>query len=299
MLLKTITIAGSDTLGAEISWYIAFHGYTVTLYDRSDIGLEIGKVLHDKFATIFIEKYQYKESKIEETFKRINYTSNLDEAVHDCDLFIENTPEKMENKIQLFKDVSQYASPKTIIASNSDSFLPSSLATHYKYPQQFIGAHFTNLIWENSLVEIMGHPDSDLLVVESMIDFVKSIDILPIVLQKENSGYVLNSLLIPMLSSALTMFQKGIATFEDIDRSWMSIGNKYGPFIIMDGVGLDTVYNIEKYLGEKDNDAQRISNANFIHDEYIKKGKLGIISGEGFYKYPNPTHSRESFLKVL
>ncbi|KXX67831.1 3-hydroxyacyl-CoA dehydrogenase NAD-binding domain-containing protein [Flammeovirga sp. SJP92] len=298
MFFTTITIAGSDTLGAEISWYIAFKGYSVILYDASDIGLEIGKVLHEKFASTFVEKNMISELEAENILAQIRYTSNIEEAITDCDLLIESIPEKMESKIDFYHKISQYISPYTIIASNSDSFVPSDLAPHFKYPQQFVGAHFTNRIWENSLVEIMGHPDTDLLVIETLINFIKALDILPIVLQKENSGYILNSLLIPMLSSALTMFQKGIASFEDIDRSWMSIGNKYGPFVIMDAVGLDTVYNIEKYLGEKENDPQRISNADFINNKYIKEGKLGIISGEGFYKYPNPTHSRESFLKV-
>ncbi|MBD0399891.1 3-hydroxyacyl-CoA dehydrogenase NAD-binding domain-containing protein [Flammeovirga sp. EKP202] len=298
MLLKSITIAGADTLGSEISWYIAFNGYRVKLYDTSDIGLEIGKALHEKFAASFLEKFTSNREQVDTTLKNIHYTSDLEEACQECDLFIESIPEKMEAKIEFYKAISQFISPTTIVASNSDSFIPSDLAPHFKHPLQLVGAHFTNVIWENRLVEIMGHPDTDILVIESLIHFIKNLNILPIVLQKENSGYLLNSLLIPMLSTALTMLRKGIASFEDIDKSWMAIGNKYGPFIIIDAVGLDTVYNIEKYWGEKDNDQKRASNAEFLQNEYIKKGKLGMISGEGFYKYPNPLFSRDSFLKI-
>lgn len=297
MGIKNISIAGSGTVGAQISWHIAVKGFNVAVYDISPIGLEICRSMQQKFAFDYSGKYKIKDSEINLILGRIRYITTIEELVTDCDLLIESIPEKMETKIEFYKKISAIISPKTIISSNTDSFIPSNFTPHYKYPEQLIGTHFTNGLWENPLVEIMGHSETDVLVIEEVIDFVKKLDVLPIVLQKENNGFIMNSLLIPMCSSALTMAEKGIANFEDIDKTWMVIGNKYGPFAIMDVVGLDTVFNIEQYWGKKLNDEQKLSNAVFLQNQYIKKGKLGIKSGEGFYKYPKPKYLRDSFLK--
>lgn len=298
MIIKKIAVAGSGTLGAQISWYIALKGFPVTLFDISNIGLEIGKSLHHKFVSIFQKDPNISQETLNSTLSRIHYSESVESALSDSDLLIESIPEKMDAKISFYKEISSLTSPNTIIASNSDTFLPSSLAPHYKYPEQLIATHFAYTLWENPLVEIMGHSDTDVLVIEAMIDFVKQLDVLPIVLQKENSGFIMNSLLIPMCSSALSMLEQDVATLEDIDKSWMVIGNKYGPFAIMDAVGLDTVYNIEKHWGEKHNDLQRLKNAQFIKSKYIKEGKIGIKSGRGFYKYPKPNYLKDSFITI-
>jgi len=114
---------------------------------------------------------------------------------------------------------------------------------------------------------------------------------------KEQSGYVLNSLLVPLLSVSQNLFFNGVSDFESIDKTWMkSTGAKVGPFGIIDMIGMNTVYNIALMNGTKNNDKKMIERANRIKTEFIDKGKFGKSSGEGFYKYPNPKYQNSDFL---
>jgi len=120
---------------------------------------------------------------------------------------------------------------------------------------------------------------------------------IPIPINKEQSGYVLNSLLVPLLSASQNLFFSGISDFESIDKVWMiSTGAKIGPFGIIDMVGLQTVYNIALMNGTKTNNKVMLDRAKRIKEEWIDKGKTGTASGEGFYKYPNPKYQNPEFL---
>ena len=103
----------------------------------------------------------------------------------------------------------------------------------------------------------------------------------PIELHKEKAGYVLNSLLVPLLNSALALAAGGYADVEDDDRTWrIATGTPMGPFQIYDVIGLTTPYNILAYGSEGD---RRL--AAWVNENYIDKGKLGVATGEGFYTY--------------
>jgi 3-hydroxybutyryl-CoA dehydrogenase len=144
----------------------------------------------------------------------------------------------------------------------------------------------------------MGHPGTDLVVFDQVVEFARSIGMGPVSIHKENHGYVLNSLLIPLLSSAGTLYTQGVADYESIDKTWMiSTGSKMGPFGIMDIIGMQTIYDIEMLLGEKYSDKAMLARAEFFKINFIDKGKLGVKSGEGFYKYPDPAYRDPGFLK--
>ena len=122
----------------------------------------------------------------------------------------------------------------------------------------------------------------------------------PIPIHKEQNGYVLNSLLIPLLSAAGNLHMNGVADHESIDKTWMiSTGVKMGPFGIMDIIGMQTMYNIDKLWGEKTGDKVMLARAELIKENFIDKGKLGVKTGEGFYKYPNPAYADPDFLRDL
>mgnify|MGYP000688482665 FL=1 len=120
----------------------------------------------------------------------------------------------------------------------------------------------------------------------------------PIPIYKEQNGYVLNSLLIPLLNAAGNLFVNGVTNIESIDKTWMiSTGTRMGPFGIMDIIGMQTMYNIDKLWGEKLGDESMLKRASIIKKEYIDKVKMGMSSGEGFYTYPNPSYADSDYLK--
>ena len=120
----------------------------------------------------------------------------------------------------------------------------------------------------------------------------------PIPIHKEQNGYALNSLLAPLLSAAGNLLFNGVSDIESIDKTWMiSTGAKIGPFGIMDTIGMQTMYNIDMLWGEKLGDQSLLDRAALVKENHIDKGKMGVSTGEGFYKYPNPAYADPDFLK--
>ncbi|MEP3390621.1 MAG: 3-hydroxyacyl-CoA dehydrogenase family protein, partial [Reichenbachiella sp.] len=164
-------------------------------------------------------------------------------------------------------------------------------------PERFLALHFANMIWTFNVAEVMTHATTDPKVKEETIAFAKAIGMVPIVLNKEQNGYVLNSILGPMLTAALDLVEKGVVDFQEVDRTWMISGNPRGPFMIMDMIGLETMYNVMMHWGTVQSDKQKLANAEYLKTNYLDKGKLGIKTKGGFYDYPNPTFKDPEFLK--
>ena len=298
MIIKNVTIAGGGTLGSQIAWQTAFNGFNVTVYDAFEKGLEKSKQFHKQFADLFLETRGASKIEINETFARLSYSTNLQEAVKDADLISESIPENAEIKKEFYEALAKVAPEKTIFTTNSSTTLPSEYAKETGRPEKFLALHFANGIWDANVGEVMGHTGTDSVIFDRVIEFAKEIGMVPIPIYKEQNGYVLNSLLVPLLSAAANLMANGVSDFESIDKTWMiSTGAKIGPFGIMDTVGMQTMYNIDILWGEKLGDQSMLDRAALIKKEYIDKGKMGVSSGEGFYKYPNPAYQDHDFLK--
>jgi 3-hydroxybutyryl-CoA dehydrogenase len=143
----------------------------------------------------------------------------------------------------------------------------------------------------------MPHPGTSQETLQILEAFARRIDQIPIVMQKESSGYVFNAMLVAFLSAAMQLVANHVASVEDVDRAWMGIlHTQVGPFGILDVVGLETAYDISKYWGEVRGDEKEKQNAQFLK-QYVDTGKLGVKTGEGFYHYPNPTYQQPGFLQ--
>lgn len=297
MIIKNVTIAGAGTLGSQIAWQTAFKGFNVTVYDAFETGLERGKQFHQQFAKIFLHSRSVSQEKIDQTFARLSYTTNLAEAVKDADLISESIPEDLDIKKAFYIELSGLAPQKTIFTTNSSTLLPSQYAEETGRPEKFLALHFANWIWDANIGEIMGHPKTDSKYFDSVIAFAKDIGMVPIPIYKEQHGYVINSLLGPLLQAAGNLLVNKVSDFETIDKTWMiTSGAKMGPCAIMDMVGLETVYNIEKLWSEKLNDKLGLARAEYFRKNFIDRGKLGMKTGEGFYTYPNPKYKDPDFL---
>ena len=113
-----------------------------------------------------------------------------------------------------------------------------------------------------------------------------------------NPGWVMNAIFIPFLISGVDLVMNGIADHEYIDKTWViSTKSTYGPCTFMNIVGMRTVYNTLNSLYDAHKDESFKKRANWIKENFIDKGKLGVSSGEGFYKYPNPKYEDAYFLK--
>lgn len=297
MNYKNITVAGSGVLGYQIAFQAAYHDFNVVVYDINNEILSKAKAKFDTMSTAFKEDLHASEKQLQRAFDNLSYTSNLEEAVKNADLLIEAVPENPKIKIDFYKKLAQVAPSKTIFATNSSTLLPSQFADATGRPTKFLALHFANEIWKHNTAEIMGHDQTDPEVFKDVIAFAKAIGMLALPLAKEQPGYILNSLLVPLLTAATDLYVTGVADIQTIDKTWMkATGAPLGPFGILDVVGITTAYNINKIAAEESKDELKIKTVNFLKEQFIDKNKLGVSTGEGFYKYPNPAYKEEDFL---
>ncbi|SHJ07686.1 3-hydroxyacyl-CoA dehydrogenase [Pseudozobellia thermophila] len=298
MNYKNVTIAGSGVLGYQIAFQTAFHGFNVTVYDINDDVLEKAKAKFDTLSKAYKNDLNATQEQIAKTGQNLSYTSDLAEAVKNADLLIEAVPENPAIKTDFYKKLAKVAPEKTVFATNSSTLLPSQFAEATGRPSKFLALHFANTIWLHNTAEIMGHATTDPKVFEDVVEFAKAIGMLPLPLHKEQPGYILNSLLVPLLSAATRLLVTEVADPQTIDKTWMkATGAPVGPFGILDVVGITTAYNIDKMAAEKTQDKIKLKTVKYLKENYIDKNKLGVSTGEGFYKYPNPAYKDPGFLQ--
>ena len=156
--------------------------------------------------------------------------------------------------------------------------------------------HFANRIWVSHVAEVMKHPGTDPEVFERVLKFATEIGMVPIRIEKENNGYVMNALLMPLLGAAQNLVVNGIASPQDVDRTWMiSTQVTVGPCGVMDVIGLETVFSIADLWANALGDEQMRRNADYVKQNFLDKGKLGVKTGEGFYTYPDPEYAKPGF----
>jgi 3-hydroxyacyl-CoA dehydrogenase len=298
MEIKNISVLGAGVLGSQIAWQAAFHGFRVTVYDIDASALEAARGKHRDFASYFQSRYHATEQEVQNTFERLAYTTDLAAAVKDADITSESVPEVLEIKKDFYKKLAAVAPEKTLFTTNSSTMVPSQYAAETGRPAKFLALHFANPVWEANIAEIMGHPGTDPAVFDKVVAFAKAMGMVPIPLYKEQPGYVINTLLSPWLAAAGNLYFNGIADFKTIDKTWMiSTGAKFGPFGIMDMVGMHTMYHVMLLKAQQTGDEAAMKRAEAIKTHFLDKGKLGISSGEGFYKYPHPEYESPDFLK--
>jgi len=297
MNYKNITVAGSGVLGSQIAFQTAYHGFNVSVYDINDEAIERAKERIKKLKPRYQEDLGASNQELDAAYNRLSFYSDLSQAAADADLVIEAVPEVVDIKIDFYQKLGQVAPEKTVFATNTSTLLPSQFAEATGRPEKFLALHFANEIWKNNTAEVMMHPGTDKAVFDDLLEFAKAIGMVALPLYKEQPGYILNSLLVPFLEAGQMLLMKEVADPETIDKTWMiATGAPKGPFAILDIVGITTAYNIANAKGEA-GVPQFKELANLLKTEYIDKGKLGVATGEGFYKYPNPSYEQPGFLK--
>lgn len=285
MEIKNVVVAGAGVLGSQIAFQTARAGFQVKIWNRHPERAE------QRLADIkdqFIKDMDATEADYDAAMKNIvTISSDLGSVVADADLVIESVSESVEIKKAFYEELCPLLPEKTILTSNSSTFIPSELVGFTDRPDKFANLHFANHIWKHNVAEIMGSPKTDPAVIESLHDFAKNIKMVPVVLKKEQHGYVMNALLVPLLNAAMALWANDVADPHTIDKDWMiSNGSPLGPFMIQDIVGLRTTYAVVM------NQYQQTGNELFkkIGDKLkpmIDAGHTGVEAGQGFYHYPN------------
>lgn len=296
--LDKLTVLGSGVLGGQIAWHSAFKGKTVAVYDIAPDAIDRCRATHDQYAVIYVSDVGASDADITATRQRLTYSTNLAAAVAEADLVIEAVPEIPDVKTAVYREMAELLPPDTLVATNSSTFLPSDFASATGRPDKFCALHFANMIWAMNFAEVMAHPGTSRTTLTEVAEFAVEIGMVPIAVRKEQNGYVVNSWVVPLLNAAQTIVTNGIATPEDVDRTFMFSGAKFGPFGMMDMIGMKTCYDVLSHWGSESGDAQMSANAEYIKKNFLDHGLLGLQTGKGYYEYADPAFQRPGFLDV-
>jgi 3-hydroxyacyl-CoA dehydrogenase len=214
--LDRLTVLGAGVLGSQIAWHSAFKGKTVVVYDPFPDALETARTVHATYAQLYRAQLGASEADIAATRARLTFAGDLRAAVSGADFVIEAVPEVPDIKTRVYRDMADLLPPRTLVATNSSTFLPRDFAEATGRPEKFGALHFANLIWAVNLAEVMAHAGTARETLTAVTHFAIEIGMVPIPVQKEQNGYVLNSWLVPMLTAGVSLVVNGVAT----RRTW-------------------------------------------------------------------------------
>ena len=294
--IEQVTVAGGGVLGSQIAYQCAFKGKNVTVYDIGDEAVAAAKERVEALRTAYKRDIQATDEQFDAGLGRMSFTTDLGEAAKNADLVIEAIPEKPSIKHDFYQSLAKLAPEDTIFASNSSTYVPSTFAADTGRPDKFLNLHFANQIWLMNTAEIMGTDQTDPDIYNRIVSFARQIGMVPIQLHKEQPGYVLNTLLMPLMGAAGMLWAHDVADPQTIDKTWMiATGAPKGPFGFYDMVGLRTAYNI---LCQRQGDNPQAKPLLDKLKAMIDQGKLGEETGQGFYQYPDPDYQDPGFLKA-
>ncbi|MCX6180545.1 MAG: 3-hydroxyacyl-CoA dehydrogenase NAD-binding domain-containing protein [Bacteroidetes bacterium] len=281
--MKNITVIGCGTMGNGIAHCFAQHGYKVSLMDVSEPALQKAMATIEKNLDKQVKKESISEQTKLDTLKNISTYTNLKEAVSSADLVVEAASENVDIKLNIFKELDALCPAHTLLASNTSSISLSKIASVTKREDKVIGMHFMNPVPLMKLVEVINGKLTTKETTAAIVDISKKLNKIPVVVN-DFPGFIANRILMPMINEAIYSLHEGVSGVAEIDAIMkLGMAHPMGPLQLADFIGLDVCLSIINVLHEGFNDAKYTPCPLLV--EMVKKGQLGVKSGEGFYQY--------------
>ncbi len=294
--ISRVAIIGAGVIGIQIALKAArTAGNIITLTDISEKAIESSKLREEEMLSNMVNTRLISGSEKERIKELIKFTSDLAGCLEGADLVIEAIIEELQPKRELFRKLDDLAPAGAILASNSSTIPISRMEDVTRRMDKVLNIHFYDpeLI---PMVDIMGGTKTSDRTMAIAEKWAREIDCIPIRLKKENLGFCMNHIWHAARIEALKMWANGCVEFQDIDRAWIVfLRIPFGPFGLMDRVGLDTVYNVHAFYYSETKDISQKPPDKL--KEMIDRGDLGEKTGKGFYSYPDPEYAKPDFLK--
>lgn len=269
-------------MGSGIAEIAAKSGFDVRVREVNDDALAAGEKRIRKSMDRAVDKEKLSAEDRDAAWARLSFTTNVDDLA-DCDIVIEAIVEELEAKNELFGRLDELCGENTIFASNTSSLTITDMAAATNRVDRFVGLHFFNPVPVMKLVEVVRTIATSDETFDRAFAFSKALGKVPIA-AKDNSGFVVNLLLVPYMLDAIRHLERGVATIEDIDTG-MALGCGYpmGPFTLCDFVGIDTLYKISEIMFDEYRE-ERYAPPPLLK-RIVAMGRYGRKSGMGFYDW--------------
>ena len=273
-MFQTIGIAGSGLMGTAIAEVNILSKFNIILFDSNSEQLNQAQ----KKISSRLDNTNQNDIKV----GKINYASEIS-LFKSCDLVIECVTEDENIKKRLLDKIGKIIDKHTILATNTSSISINRLSNSTGNPGNFIGLHFMNPPQIIKLVEIIPNNKTDIQTVDNIKDYIAKLN-MQFVISDDQPGFIVNRVLIPMINEAACALESGLSDAQSIDKALKSGANfPMGPLQLADFIGLDTCLYIMQIL-TKDLENPKYKPCHLLED-YVRQGKLGRKTGEGFYKY--------------
>jgi 3-hydroxybutyryl-CoA dehydrogenase len=280
--IKRVGVLGCGLMGSGIAQVAATAGYDTLVRDVGQPILDKAKAGIEKSLAKFVEKGKLQAADRDAALKRLSFTTATAD-LKPCDIVIEAVTEDLEIKNALWKELDGLCGPGTIFASNTSSLTIAAMAAATKRADRFVGLHFFNPVPLMPLVEVVRTVTTSEETFKRAFAFARTLGKEP-VSAKDNSGFIVNLLLVPYLLDAIRALEHGVGSVPDIDKA-MQLGCGYpmGPLTLLDFVGLDTTYKIAEIMFAEYKE-QRYAPPPLLK-RMVLAGMYGKKSGKGFYDY--------------
>jgi 3-hydroxybutyryl-CoA dehydrogenase len=281
--MQKISVIGAGTMGNGIAHVFAQTGYTVSLIDVSQDQLNKALATITKNLERQLSKGAITEETKAITLKNITTNTSLQAGVKDAELVVEAATENVELKLNIFRQMDEYAPAGCILATNTSSISITKIASVTNRPQDVIGMHFMNPVPVMKLVEIINGYATKKEVTTTIVDLSKKLGKVPCVVN-DYPGFIANRILMPMINEAIYSLFEGVAGVEEIDTVMkLGMAHPMGPLQLADFIGLDVCLSILRVLHDGFGNPKYAPCPLLVN--MVAAKKLGVKSGEGFYAY--------------
>jgi 3-hydroxybutyryl-CoA dehydrogenase len=281
--MKNIAVIGAGTMGNGIAHVFAQNGYNVHLIDVSEPALAKALATIGKNMDRMIAKEKISEADKAAALDRLKTTTDMKSGVAHADLVVEAATENTDLKKKIFSDMDAHAPEGCILATNTSSISITQIAAETNRPDKVIGMHFMNPVPVMKLVEVIrGYATSDE-VTNLVMETSKKLGKVPTEVT-DYPGFVANRILMPMINEAIITLHEGVAGVEEIDTVMkLGMAHPMGPLQLADFIGLDVCLSILHVMHDGFGNPKYAPCPLLVN--MVTAGKLGVKSGEGFYKH--------------
>lgn len=281
--MNNITVIGAGTMGSGIAHLFAQFGHQVSLLDISEAKLENARASIARNMGRQVTKGLLTEDEKTHALRQIQCFTSLEQGVPGADLVVEAATEQEEIKLRIFRDLDKWASPDCVLATNTSSIPITGIASVTQRPKMVIGMHFMNPVPVMKLVEVINGYATDPAVTERIVALSRKLGKTPCVVN-DYPGFISNRILMPMINEAVYSLFEGVAGVEEIDVVMkLGMAHPMGPLQLADFIGLDVCLSILRVLQDGFGNPKYAPCPLLVN--MVKAGKLGVKSGEGFYRY--------------
>lgn len=282
MKIQKVGVAGCGLMGSGIAEVAARAGMSVVVREISEDAVKAGRSRIESSLARAVKKEKITAEERDAVLDRIGFVTRVEDLA-DRDLVIEAVVEDLAVKNELFGALDELCAEHTIFATNTSSLTVTDMAAAVNRPDRVVGLHFFNPVPVMKLVEVVKTIATSDETLDRTFEFARKVGKEPIT-AKDNSGFVVNLLLVPYMLDCIRQLERGVASVADMDKAMvLGCGYPMGPFTLCDFVGNDTTLRIAEIMFEEYRE-ERYAPPPLLK-RMVAMGLHGRKTGRGFYDY--------------